>query len=157
MPAIKVCLQNAEKLIAASKASAVPGSYHIAFHLATMALEEIGKCSMIFIDAIDHKAVGGDEETKTPLKRIDDHERKHFGQVTQTSCSLPTQVVNGKECYDSRKVDTGRKKLWRPIARLNHRLGARETRMFHIPQSRFLPGTISCTANWIARSGLFQT
>ncbi len=150
-------LRNAEKLNSVAKASAVPGNCHIASDLVTMALEEIGKCSMIFIDAIDHKAVGGDEETKTPLKRIDDHERKHFGQVTQTSCSLPTQVVNGKECYYSRKVDTGRKTLWRPIARLNHRLGARETRMFHIPQSRFLPGTISCTANWIARSGLFQT
>jgi hypothetical protein len=35
MPAIEACLQNAEKLVAASKATAVPGSYHIAFHLAT--------------------------------------------------------------------------------------------------------------------------
>jgi hypothetical protein len=31
---------------------------------------------MIFIDAIDRKPVGGEEETKTPLKWIDDHERK---------------------------------------------------------------------------------
>jgi AbiV family abortive infection protein len=81
MPSIEACLQNAEKLIAAAKVSAVPGSYHIAFHLATMALEEIGKSSMIFIDAIDHKPVGGDEETKTPLKWIDDHERKLFWAI----------------------------------------------------------------------------
>jgi len=52
MPAIEACLQNAEKLIASAKSSAVPGSYHIAFHLATMALEEIGKSSMIFIDEL---------------------------------------------------------------------------------------------------------
>jgi AbiV family abortive infection protein len=78
---IEACLQNAEKLIAAAKACAVPGGYHIAFHLATMALEEIGKSSMIFIDAIDHKPVGGDEETKTPLKWIDDHERKLFWAI----------------------------------------------------------------------------
>jgi AbiV family abortive infection protein len=81
MSSIEACLQNAEKLIAAAKASAVPVSYHIAFHLATMALEEIGKSSMIFIDAIDHKPVGGDEETKTALKRIDDHERKLFWAI----------------------------------------------------------------------------
>jgi AbiV family abortive infection protein len=81
MPAIEACLQNAEKLIASSKASAVPGCYHIAFHLATMALEEIGKSSMIFIDAIDRKPVGSDEETKTPLKWIDDHERKLFWAI----------------------------------------------------------------------------
>jgi AbiV family abortive infection protein len=81
MPAIEACLQNAEKLIAAAKASSVPGSYHIAFHLATMALEEIGKSSMLFIDAIDHKPVGGEEETKTPPKWIDDHERKLFWAI----------------------------------------------------------------------------
>jgi len=38
MPAIEACLQNAEKLISAAHNSVVPGSYHIAFHLATMAL-----------------------------------------------------------------------------------------------------------------------
>src|ERR1035437_1163654 len=81
MPAIEACRQNAEKLIVAAKASALPGSYHIAFHLATMALEEIGKSSMVFIDAIDHKPVGSDEETRTPLKWIDDHERKLFWAI----------------------------------------------------------------------------
>jgi AbiV family abortive infection protein len=80
-PAIEACLQNAEKLITASKATAVPGSHHIAFHLATMALEEIGKSSMIFIDAIEHKPVSDDEETKTLLKWVDDHERKLFWAI----------------------------------------------------------------------------
>jgi AbiV family abortive infection protein len=61
VPTIGTRLQDAEKLISAAKASAMPGSYHIAFQLETMALEEIGKSSMTFIDAIDHKAVGGDE------------------------------------------------------------------------------------------------
>jgi AbiV family abortive infection protein len=80
-PAIKACLQNAEKLIAAAKASAVPGSYHIAFHLATMALEEIGKSSMIFLDALEPTSAIAHEETKTPLKWIDDHERKLFWAI----------------------------------------------------------------------------
>jgi len=81
MPAIEACLQNAEKLIGVAKASSMPGSYHIAFHLATMALEEIGKSSMIFLDAIDHTPVRSDEESKTPLKWIDDHERKLFWAI----------------------------------------------------------------------------
>lgn len=81
MPSVEACLQNAEKLIIAARSSAGPGSYHIAFHLATMALEEIGKSSMIFIDAIDRAPVPGDEETKTPLKWIDDHERKLFWAI----------------------------------------------------------------------------
>jgi AbiV family abortive infection protein len=86
MPTIEACLQNADNLIAAAKASAVPGSYHIVFHLATMALEEIGKSSMIFIDAIDHKPVGDDEETKMPLKWIDDHERNLFWAIWLPGC-----------------------------------------------------------------------
>jgi AbiV family abortive infection protein len=57
------------------------GSYHIAFHLATMALEEIGKSSMIFLDAIDRKPLPPDEEAKTPLKWVDDHERKLFWAI----------------------------------------------------------------------------
>ncbi len=81
MPAIEACLHNAEKLIVAAKASAGPGSYHIAFHLATMALEEIGKSSMIFLDALDRKPAIGDEEAKTPLKWVDDHERKLFWAI----------------------------------------------------------------------------
>ncbi|MGA8086354.1 MAG: AbiV family abortive infection protein [Terracidiphilus sp.] len=80
-PAIEACLQNAEKLISAAHTSAVPGSYHIAFHLATMALEEIGKSSMIFLDAIDRKPLLPDEEAKTPLKWVDDHERKLFWAI----------------------------------------------------------------------------
>jgi len=80
-PAIEACLQNAERLIAAAKASAVPGSYHIAFHLATMSLEEIGKSSMIFLDALDRKPALPDEEAKTPLKWVDDHERKLFWAI----------------------------------------------------------------------------
>jgi AbiV family abortive infection protein len=81
MPTVEACLQNAEKLISAAHTSAVPGSYHIAFHLATMALEEIGKSSMIFLDAIDRKPLPPDEEAKTSLKWVDDHERKLFWAI----------------------------------------------------------------------------
>ena len=81
MPAIDACLQNADRLISAAKTTALPGGYHIAFHLATMALEEIGKSSMIFIDALERQRPQGEEEPKTTLKWIDDHERKLFWAI----------------------------------------------------------------------------
>jgi AbiV family abortive infection protein len=80
MPAIKACLQNAEKLVVAAKASAVPGSYHIGFHLAVLALEEIGKSSMIFMDALNPRPAT-EQDRKTPLHWIDDHERKLFWAI----------------------------------------------------------------------------
>jgi AbiV family abortive infection protein len=80
-PAIAACLQNAEKMIAAAKACAQPGSYHLAFHMATMALEEIGKSSMIFLDALDRKPVLPGEENRSPLKWVEDHERKLFWAI----------------------------------------------------------------------------
>ncbi len=79
-PAIEACLQNAEKFVIAAKASAVPGTYHIAFHLAVLALEEIGKSSMIFMDALNPRPTT-EEDRKTTLKWIDDHERKLFWAI----------------------------------------------------------------------------
>jgi hypothetical protein len=52
-PPIQACLANAEKLIEAAGVSSKPGSYHIAYHLAALALEEIGKSSMVFMSAIN--------------------------------------------------------------------------------------------------------
>jgi AbiV family abortive infection protein len=80
-PAIEACLQNAERMIAAAKACAKPGSYHLAFHLATMALEEIGKSSMIFLDALDRKPALPGDENRSPLKWVEDHERKLFWAI----------------------------------------------------------------------------
>jgi AbiV family abortive infection protein len=80
-PAIEACLQNAERMVAAAKACAKPGSYHLAFHLATMALEEIGKSSMIFLDALDRKSALPGDENGSPLKWVEDHERKLFWAI----------------------------------------------------------------------------
>jgi AbiV family abortive infection protein len=79
-PALQACLDNAGKLIEAARASAKPGSYHIAYHLAALALEEIGKSSMLFLSAI---SPGRTEEGKQlgPIKWIDDHERKLFWAI----------------------------------------------------------------------------
>ena len=81
VPAIEACLANAESMIAAAKACAKLGSYHLAFHLATMALEEIGKSSMIFLDALERKPAVLGGESSSPLKWVEDHERKLFWAI----------------------------------------------------------------------------
>jgi len=79
-PIIKACFENAGKLIEAAKTTAKPGSYHIAYHLAALALEEIGKSSMVFMSELRPKT-GGDDERAGPIKWIDDHERKLFWAI----------------------------------------------------------------------------
>lgn len=77
---MQACHQNAEKLLMAAKATAIPGSYHIAYHLAVLALEEIGKSSLIFMDALNPRPET-DEERRSPMKWVDDHERKLFWAI----------------------------------------------------------------------------
>jgi AbiV family abortive infection protein len=75
-PIIEACLSAAEKFIEAAKAITKPGSYHIAYHLAALALEEVGKASMVFMDAIHPPQKEGG--SRSPIEWIEDHERKLF-------------------------------------------------------------------------------
>jgi AbiV family abortive infection protein len=79
-PAIQACLGNAEKLIEAAKVSSRPGSYHIAYHLAALAMEEIGKSSIVFMNAVNPRPID-DRDQLGPIKWIDDHERKLFWAI----------------------------------------------------------------------------
>jgi AbiV family abortive infection protein len=70
------CIDNAESLLSVAKQIVEPERAHIAYHLGTLALEEIGKSSMIFMSAL--RSVPPDDGRKTPLDWIDDHARKLF-------------------------------------------------------------------------------
>ena len=73
------CVENAESLLnAATTMAGQQGSNHIAYHLAALALEEIGKSSMIFMSSL---RTPGDEERKRPVDWIEDHERKLFWAI----------------------------------------------------------------------------
>lgn len=73
------CVENAEELLNAAAVTAKQeGSNHIAYHLAALALEEIGKSSMIFMSSL---RTHGDEERKRPVDWIEDHERKLFWAI----------------------------------------------------------------------------
>ena len=69
------CVENAEELLNDATALADRQSNHVAYHLAALALEEIGKSSMIFMSSL---RTPGDEEHKQPVDWIEDHERKLF-------------------------------------------------------------------------------
>ncbi len=78
-PVYEACVANADRLLSSAKQLSKPEQRHIAFHLAVMALEEIGKASMILTQLGPHGTNADDEsETETELKGLDNHERKLF-------------------------------------------------------------------------------
>lgn len=79
-PVIQACLANARRLIEAARVVSAPGSYHIAYHLATLALEEIGKSSMVLLSAMNPLPTEEGEQLG-PIKWADDHERKLFWAI----------------------------------------------------------------------------
>jgi len=77
----KACLSNAERLLVAANAYRKPGSNYIAYHLAALALEEIGKATMITVSNFEHPSLpkpSADEDRRRPVDWIEDHERKLF-------------------------------------------------------------------------------
>src|SRR5207253_2880649 len=59
VPLIQACLSNAESLLNSAKEISKPGRNHIAFHVAALALEEIGKAAMLVAHSI--RPAGSDE------------------------------------------------------------------------------------------------
>ena len=73
------CVDNAEALLnAATVTAGQAGSNHIAYHLAALAMEEIGKSSMIFMSSL---RMPREEERRRPVDWIEDHERKLFWAI----------------------------------------------------------------------------
>src|ERR1700674_1021211 len=81
-PVINACLSNAEHLLNVARVARGPEQNHIAYHLAALALEEVGKASMLGIDSLRrsrvNKTEGPDDEERRPADWIEDHERKLF-------------------------------------------------------------------------------
>lgn len=94
-PILDACLANAEHLIESAKAiRSVPGCKHIAFSLAVLALEEIGKSILLFQESLEVKHLPRNgEEVKRPLEWIDDHERKLFWAIWFGDASLDWRTI----------------------------------------------------------------
>src|SRR5207249_2430477 len=65
-PVIQACLSNAEHLLNAAKDVRKPGQNHIGYHLAALALEEIGKITMIVVSAVNPTSSKGGGEDDDP-------------------------------------------------------------------------------------------
>jgi AbiV family abortive infection protein len=79
-PILNSCLLNAEKLLSSAKAVMAPGQYHVAYHLAALAMEEIGKAGLIFTELVGPDT-GDDDKESLRSKWMDDHERKLFWAI----------------------------------------------------------------------------
>src|SRR5271156_4370723 len=81
-PIIAACLANAERLLDAAKLTRKPGQNHIAYHLAAVSLEEVGKAAMMlassFRDSSQPSDQDADEDPPKLMDWIEDHERKLF-------------------------------------------------------------------------------
>ena len=104
----EICLRNSEDLLRASKASLEAGIDHASFHLAVLALEEIGKVEMEVIRTMSLL-----HPRPEPLRynlAIDDHERKlffcfwgpSFGREKQTKALFENNQVLAKNLHENR-------------------------------------------------------
>lgn len=75
---IKACIANADGLLHSAKDVRKPGRNHIAYHLAALALEEIGKATMIIMGSLTPESRLADEDHRSPADAIEDHEKKLF-------------------------------------------------------------------------------
>src|SRR5579871_669392 len=75
----QACLLNAERLLSSARETRRPDRKHISFHLGALALEEIGKASMVITSSLPPLPTADeDEEEARGLERVDDHEHKLF-------------------------------------------------------------------------------
>jgi AbiV family abortive infection protein len=107
-PILTACLLNAERLLNSAKAVTAPGQYHVAYHLAALAMEEIGKAGLIFTEAVAPEASEDRESLRS--RWMEDHERKlfwalwlpSFGEDTDWR-KIPVYMEFAKEIHERRK------------------------------------------------------
>lgn len=78
---LRKCLDNSEALLSAAKEIQGPGRHHIAYHLAGLALEEIGKASMLLVDTVSARILKDEDNGEEVAKLADslaDHRKKLF-------------------------------------------------------------------------------
>lgn len=83
---IDACHQNAEKHIKAAEILIEQGQFNIGFHLALLALEEVGKAGMVFSKYVSLPAK---KDSLWIDKRLDDHESKIFWAIWSENIFQP--------------------------------------------------------------------
>lgn len=90
------CVKNAEELLSAAKAAFAAEAYGSAYHLAALALEEIGKAALVLIAKV--KA----EPSERYLDTAEDHEKKLFWALWTPS--FKSGDVSGQQLQDFREL-----------------------------------------------------
>jgi len=113
VPLIQACLSNAESLLNSAKEISKPGRNHIAYHLAALALEEIGKASILVVRSVRptrDEQDNTDEESGGIFGWLEDHERKLFWALWAPSFGMGNITIEqfrelerlAKEIHDLR-------------------------------------------------------
>lgn len=69
-----VCLKNAEDLLKASKLALDGGIDHVSFHLSALAMEEVGKTFLLFVQA-ESEEIERDEEKDRKTAELHSYSR----------------------------------------------------------------------------------
>lgn len=94
LQAMDACTAHARDLLASAQAVLAIGHHHIAYHLATLALEEIGKRELIGVQALSARSVVPPE---WPAKHTQDHVQKLFW------CFFGAQILDSR--MNASKID----------------------------------------------------
>lgn len=87
---IEACIRNAEKLLAAAKNLRLQQQNNIAFHLATLGLEEVGKATIVGITSTTVKPAAFE---KDPADWWEDHVKKLFWALWAPAFGTNSNVV----------------------------------------------------------------
>src|SRR5687767_8437716 len=84
--AIEACIANADELMIGAKKLFADRLYRLAYHLGVLALEEVGKSSILAMRYVARQ--GGRELPGSIGKALDDHVRKLFWAIWGPSMGL---------------------------------------------------------------------
>jgi AbiV family abortive infection protein len=101
------CIDHASELLKASKLMLKHKHFNIAYHLATLALEEIGKSTML---VVGHGSIAGETAPKLLKQASEDHEKKLFwafwspevGRSDMPEKQIKSFVQLSKKIHESR-------------------------------------------------------
>lgn len=84
--AVQACIANADELLRGARTLAAAGLQRLAYHLGVLALEEVGKSSILEMQVVAKRA--GREVPTSIVKGLDDHVRKLFWAVWGPSMGM---------------------------------------------------------------------
>jgi AbiV family abortive infection protein len=90
---LRKCLDNSEALLSSAKVIRGPGRNHIAYHLAALALEEVGKASMLLVETVRPLIVQDDDhgdDDQGLSNSFADHKKKLFWAMLTPSLDAGT-------------------------------------------------------------------